>query len=233
MLRTLLVTLVACEGAPLNNHPSPVTVVSIEPSEMTTDAPTALILQLSGLPAHLDYGRGHATLPPITVTFGAVLSVPGEPLPHDRVRAQVPQGLPPGSYDVGIQLADGHTASLPMALIVREAPDGGTPDGGTPDGGGPPPGITGFSFQTLSEQVQGVPFVIAIRAMGPDAVRFQGTVELSSAWQVTPSVTEPFHDGVLVMDVSIQTPGDTVTLTARDSEGRTGTSNPFRVRPAP
>lgn len=212
-LRTLLVGLTACAGEQVHSQPEPPAVVSVLPSEMTADMSGPLLLQLSGLPSYLDYGRSSAEFPTASVTIGAVLTVPSEILPGFQVQAQVPSGLPSGTYDLGVLLSDGYKASLPAAFTIHEPLQG-----------------LGFSFQTITEQVQGVPFVIAIRALGPDAVRFRDAVDLWSAQQVTPSRTGPFNDGVLVMDVTLQLPGDAVTLTATDAQGRTGTSNPFRVR---
>lgn len=134
---------------------------------------------------------------------------------------------------------------------LREPTDGGTtpgPDAGTElrdggaegDGGGIGDdrdcdderyGLSGFTFDTIEQQVRNVPFTITLRAEGSQAATYRGTVSLtSSKGTITPATAGPFVDGVLKVEVTLSQPSPQY-ITATDEHCNTGTSNTFMVRP--
>ncbi|MBZ4329583.1 hypothetical protein [Corallococcus sp. AS-1-12] len=138
---------------------------------------------------------------------------------------------------------DGGVLILTDAGPISSDFDGGvdTTDGGQPVDAGPGPDepmregdVTGFSFDAIEgTRVSRTPFVITVRALGPRAGHFQGSVELSaSRGTVTPSKIGPCEVGVCNAYVVMDAPAGNVRLTALNSFGATGESNTFRLEPA-
>ena len=95
---------------------------------------------------------------------------------------------------------------------------------------GQPVLVTGLSIDPIPEQLRGVPFVITLRAEGPDAALFEGQALLSvNKGHVSPNLSDAFHQGVLQQQVVLDKQGGDVVLTVRVGKGLTVQSNPFRV----
>jgi hypothetical protein len=126
---------------------------------------------------------------------------------------------------------DGGPTDPPGDLDGGPAPDAGEDlDGGAPV----QPGITGFVFHSIGAQVRDESFPIVIRALGPDARDFQGTVALStSKGTIAPDTAGPFENGVVEVRVTISlpNPGVGVVITATGAQRASGSSNEFLVRP--
>ncbi|MBN9685456.1 MULTISPECIES: hypothetical protein [unclassified Corallococcus] len=142
---------------------------------------------------------------------------------------------PPLTEDAGILI-------LTDAGPLESDFDGGvdTTDGGEQVDAGPGPDvpmragdITGFSFDVIEgTRVSRTAFAITVRAQGPRAGHFQGSVELSaSRGTVTPSKIGPCDVGVCNANIVMDAPAGNVRLTAMDSFGVSGDSNTFRLEP--
>ena len=122
--------------------------------------------------------------------------------------------LPQGSYDVTVELGDGRLATATDAFRVTA--------GDWP---------VGYSIDTIPDQRSGIPFGVTLRAQGPTAGGFDGTVNLSvPGATVSPAVSGPFTAGVRVevITVTVDRPGN-YHLDVSDLGGRTGRSLDFRV----
>lgn len=120
--------------------------------------------------------------------------------------------------------------------------DGGVDasDGGEDLDAGPGPDepmregdVTAFSFDAIEgTRVSRTAFAITVRAQGPRAGHFNGSVELrASRGNVTPSKIGPCISGLCLGFVALDAPAGNVRLTAVDSFGATGESNTFRLEP--
>ncbi|MHA7630941.1 hypothetical protein [Corallococcus sp. M7] len=142
------------------------------------------------------------------------------PLPEDGgVLILTDAGPVYGDFDGGVDETDGGDR-------VMDAGPG--PDEPMREGD-----VTGFSFDTIEgTRVSRTSFAITVRAQGPRAGHFQGSVELSaSRGTVTPSKIGPCILGACLAFVVMDAPAGNVHLTARDSFGVTGDSNTFRLEP--
>ena len=128
----------------------------------------------------------------------------------------LPSVLPPGSYDVTVELGDGRLTTATDAFVVTQ-------------------GIwpTGYTIDMIGDQTSGIPFGVTIRAQGvPDGGSYGGTVNLSvPGATVTPTISGPFTAGVRVEVITV-TVGNprTVHLEVSDLGGRRGQSLNFQVR---
>ncbi|WP_147450183.1 hypothetical protein [Corallococcus carmarthensis] len=120
--------------------------------------------------------------------------------------------------------------------------DGGvdTTDGGEAVDAGPGPDdpmregdITGFAFDAIEgTRMSRTSFDITVRAQGPRAGHFKGSVELiASRGTVTPTKIGPCDNGVCNATIVMEAPAGNVHLNALDSFGATGESNTFRLEP--
>ncbi|MGE6759718.1 hypothetical protein ACQKGO_17010 [Corallococcus interemptor] len=141
------------------------------------------------------------------------------PLPEDGgVLIETDAGPIHGGFDGGVDTEDG-----------GERVDGGTdPDVPMREGD-----ITGFAFDTIEgTRVSKTAFAITVRAQGPRAGDFQGSLELyASRGNVTPAKIGPCIGGLCLAFVALDAPAGNVRLSARDSFGATGESNTFRLEP--
>jgi hypothetical protein len=128
----------------------------------------------------------------------------------------VPSGLDAGTYDVSAQLDDGREGTLSRAFTVTK--------GFWP---------MGYTFDPIAPQKNGSSFSVTIRAQGPAAPIFEGTVKLSSNLvNVKPTLSAPFVQGVLTQTVTVSgTPQSGIQLMAVDANGGSGTSGAFTVNP--
>lgn len=131
-------------------------------------------------------------------------------------------------------------------LVARDAgpveadAGSGTEDGGVRDAGPGPDDpilegdITGFSFDAIEgTRTSRRGFTITVRAEGPRAMHFNGSVELTaSRGTVSPPKIGPCDDGVCTATIVMDAPAGNVRLFALDAYGVTGQSNTFRLEPA-
>lgn len=207
-------------GCGPNTLPDP-TLMAISPAQMAaSDAVTAQLTVEAVLPFHVSLGKSTATADPsITVQIGAITPQPARLDAHGNADVFIPSVLPPGSYDVTVTLADGRSDTLAGGFTVTA--------GSWP---------ASYAFDTIDPQTSGQPFTITLRAQGPAASTFHGTVALNAVGgSISPSQSGPFVNGVRVETVTVtastqNTNGD-VVLTARDLGGHVGLSNVFKVHP--
>lgn len=199
-----------CGSTPL---PSPL-VQSVSPTEAPANVPTAITVQLQpAFPMTFDYAQRTVTLDTqVTLRLGdRELSV--ESVEAQRLTAVVPAGLPLGTQDLRVTLADGREGVLSPGFTVLPAPD------------------AAFTFDAIADQVVGQPFSITIHAAGSDAATFEDTVTLaSSKGTLLPRTSGRFTAGVRTEQITLDQPGLN-WVTATDAAGRKGSSATFNVRP--
>jgi len=217
-VRWLLISaaLAGCGPSPL----PPPRILQVTPSSMLASEAVQLSVQVDAvLPFHVDYRVPSAQADDrVTLTLGG-WQLEASALTGGTVTAFVPSVLAPGSYDVGIRLADGRAATLPAGFSVGA--------GSWPD-----------SFELVEpilDQTAGQPFVVALRAVraGVTDATFHGTVGLSlNHGTVEPQNTAAFDSGLVTeRGVIITTPGGGMVLTASDLAGHSVSSAPFKVNP--
>ncbi|WP_148282314.1 hypothetical protein [Corallococcus coralloides] len=183
----------------------------------------------------------------VTVPRGLGAGAHAVRLQLDDGREAVAEGAltlrPPGQEVIDPPLIeDGGILILSDAGPIYSDFDGGvdTTDGGEQVDAGPGPDvpmregdITGFSFDEIEgTRVSRTSFAITVRASGPRAGHFQGSVELiASRGTVSPSKIGPCDFGVCNANIVMDAPAGNVRLTAVDSFGATGDSNTFRLEP--
>jgi hypothetical protein len=211
---------VAAAGCGEEQLPAP-KILAVEPSGMVaSDSLTATLTLDMVLPFTVDYpgGRGAADAQ-VGILFG------GLSLPSPRYDGQgvvsvfVPSMFQPSSYDVTVQLGDGRFATLPGGFTVQT--------GFWP---------LGYVFDPIGDQRSGVAFAVTVRAFGGGYYNtFKGTVSVTGTnASISPEQTGSFDKGVFTGVVVATLSGDTaksVTLTARDAAGTSGTSSPFQLLP--
>ncbi|RKH63387.1 hypothetical protein D7W81_20520 [Corallococcus aberystwythensis] len=142
---------------------------------------------------------------------------------------------PPISEDAGVLI-------LTDAGPIYGDFDGGvdTSDGGETVDAGPGPDdpmregdITAFAFDAIEgTRMSRTSFAITVRAQGPRAGHFKGSVELyASRGTVTPTKIGPCDNGVCSASIVMDAPAGNVHLNAKDSFGAAGESNTFRLEP--
>lgn len=191
----------------------PPLVQSVSPAQAPTHVPTAITVQFEpSFPMTFDYGKRTVALnTQVTLRLGG-REVEVESVEAQRLTAVVPAGLPLGPQEVRVTLADGREGVLSPGFTVLPAPE------------------AAFTFDEIPEQVVDAPFTVTIRANGPNAARFQGSVTLESGkGRLLPRRSGPFTDGVRTERLTIDMPGLN-WVTATDEEGNQGSSAPFHVR---
>lgn len=206
----------ACGGERL---PDP-KILAIEPAQMmASESLNVRVVVDMVLPFRADYPGGVATVDPqVGVLFGG-LTLPSPRYDGTGVLSVfVPSVFAPSPYDVTLQLSDGRFATLPGGFRVQ-------------------PGLwpPAYVFDPIPEQRSGTPFVVTVKAGGSTYALFHGTVTLGAInATVTPTATGSFQNGVYTGVVTATLNGSTaqtVTLTATDLGGHTGSSSPFQLRP--
>jgi hypothetical protein len=235
--------LCACEPY---SSPAP-NIVTIEPEEVVSGETSTITLELDApLPMKVDYGKRTATvLPPMVLIGGQRVAVTAM-TQEGMLQATVPADLAAGPQEVRLELEDGHTSAQspgltvlpppPELQLVDEGGDPGTPlpdpGTGTPDptGGGRLLHVTGLRIDPIGDQVRGVPFVITLRAEGPEAAAFTGQVQLTAnKGHVSPHLSQAFSGGVRQEQVVLDKQGGQVVLTVRVGKDIIAQSNPFKV----
>lgn len=97
-------------------------------------------------------------------------------------------------------------------------------------------GLDHFLISTIGNQSKGVPFEITITAQDEDGATFTsftGSVNVSCSLgvgSILPTTLGPFVNGSFTGEITINKPGENVTITVTDPvTGKTGTSNAFNV----
>lgn len=213
LLPLALAAALACAPTPL---PEP-RLLAITPSTLRTDQAPPVTLELDAQPSGLaDFSAGTIALQPGVDVYVGAQRVGRAPLEADgRVHLRLPPGLPVGLQTVRARLEDGREAVERDALNVLPARS-----------------LTGYTVDPVDDQVAGVPFVLTVRAEGPDAPRFDGVVLLSvNKGDLAPELSSPFVAGVLAQQVTITVPNVGVQVRVQDAAGRVAVSVPFRVAP--
>jgi hypothetical protein len=192
-------------------------IVSIEPTSMPADSRFLLNVDFSGvLPVKVDYGEGGAEL--IAPARVSIADRDFEELrlqEHGhRLTLDIIPWLPVGTQDVRVQFQDGRQVVLEKGFEVQS-----------------PLSLTGFQIDPIGSQVRRQPFTITIRAVGPDAARFQGRVIVrSTQGDVNPKVSDAFEAGVLQQELTGEDASQsTVSIIVEDYAGHTGISNEFLI----
>lgn len=210
----LALVMVACgPSAP----PSP-KLVSLFPSSVSASDSALVTLTMDAtLPFQVDYGKSAISVDrTLTLDIGTTRLAPLDAPETGPLTFLVPSGLNPATYDVTLRLGDGRSATLLGGLTVT-----------------PGKWPTGFTFDTIPDQQKGRLFGVTLRALGPSATSFHGTVFVGAdhGTVVTPSRAGPFSDGVSIFAVTIRgASGNTLHLIVADVHGDTGVSNDFNVQ---
>lgn len=248
----LLSTLLLCACGPYSS-PAP-NIVAIEPEEVVSGEASTITLELDApLPVKVDYGKRTATMLPPTVLIGGQRVAVTAVTEDGTLQASVPADLVVGTQEVRLELEDGHTSVRAQGLTVLPPPpdlqpvnvvDG--PGNPPPEPGNPPPEpgtgtpdpegsgrhlrVTGLHIEPIPDQVRDVPFLITLRAEGPEAAWFTGQVQISSnKGRVSPNVSNAFSGGVRQERVVLDKQGGQVVLTVRVGKDIVVQSNPFKV----
>jgi hypothetical protein len=123
-------------------------------------------------------------------------------------------------------------AMQPVSVIDNPGDPRSEPETGTGDPAGSDRHlrVTGLSIEPIPDQVRGVPFVITLRAEGPEAANFTGQVQISSnKGRVDPNLSNTFSGGVRRQEVVLDKQGGHVVLTVRVGKDLVAHSNPFKV----
>jgi hypothetical protein len=206
-----LALLVACSGGTL---PDP-SIGSVEPTQRPASGSGPVTVSIDAvLPTVVDYGAQSATVDDrLSLRIGPRAFGPDRWVDGGVVTAFLPSLLPEGTYDVTVQLGDGRTATASNAFTV-------TP-GRWP---------TGYTVDSIPAENSGVAFGVTLRAVGPNAPSFGGTVNLEvPGATVTPTISGPFEAGVRVETITVTGHG-MHQLLITDLASHTGVSAPFLVR---
>ncbi|WP_224248244.1 hypothetical protein [Hyalangium gracile] len=191
------------------------TLVSVEPASIPADSRFLLTLEFEGvLPVKVDYGSNGAEL--IATERVRIADKEFDVIQAQKSGRQLTVDVIPwlavGAQDVKVQLQDGRQVVLEQGLQVN-----------------PPLNLTGFEIDPIGEQIRHRPFMVTIRALGPDAALFNGRVIVrSTQGNVDPKVSDAFKNGELKQRFT----GDDSTessmkLIVEDYAGHTGMSNEF------
>ncbi len=214
-LASILALAAACGSASL---PDP-KILSVTPANMVACKGAAVTVAVEAvLPTHLDYNKSEATVvPDFDLRIGPI-SIGSQYLRDGILMATVPPLLAPGVYDVGLRFWDGRPeAVLARAFTVT-----------------PNPSLAGFSIDSVPVQTRNVPFLITIRALGPNAPVFECSAGLSTnRGTITPVATGRFQQGLRTELVTLGTAYPSMVITVMDAEtpSRSVSSNPFQVNP--
>ncbi|SES89513.1 hypothetical protein [Stigmatella erecta] len=211
----LLPLLWACS----NSEPGPpVTLTSVTPTTMSSSECVDVKVGLTGeLPITLDYGTSTVTVDAASVR--EVFVGPQRFLPSSLQWTEggftlpLPAAMPEGKHDVRVLLSDGSTLLLPASFEVTA-----------------PIQLTGFTIDYVLDHYPDEPFTVVIRALGVDAGRFRGKVQLSSSHALLhPTQGATFQDGVLRQEVTLTGEPGNVFLQVMDCQGLQTQSNEFRL----
>jgi hypothetical protein len=188
-------------------------MVACEGAKLTIELeavfPTRLDYEKSA--ASVDLGAkvqiGHVALSEVQLVRGS---------PTVLLSATVPPSLPPGQYDLSVKFNDDRPEAI-LANAFSVAPTL------YPDS---------FLLDPIRDQTRGIPFLISVRAQGPNASRFNCTVTLSSNHgHLAPTLSDSFQRGIRLQQVMIDAAHPRMQIRVEDDQGHFGLSNPFIVDP--
>jgi hypothetical protein len=198
---------------------APVTLTSVTPTTVAASECIDVEVALSGeLPITLDYGTSTVTVNEASVreVFIGPQRFASSSLQWSAGSFTLPLSgnLPEGTHDVGVLLSDGSTLVLPASFEVTA-----------------PLQITGFTLDYVLDHYPGEPFIVVIRALGADAARFQGKVQLTTSHgRLQPTEGSGFQDGVLRQEVTLTGEPGNAFLQVKDAcQGFQTQSNDFRL----
>ncbi|HYO67309.1 MAG TPA: hypothetical protein VEU33_14630 [Archangium sp.] len=236
MLRKIaLLSTLLCACEPYTS-PAP-NIISLDPEEVVSGETATIAISLDGpLPVKVDYGQQTATLVTPTLRIGGQEVSITQVEQDGTLLATVPGSLSAGRQDVRLELGDGSGSVSEQGLTVLPQPpelESWNAGGGPADPGeGRPLRVTGVRIEPIPDQVRDVPFSITLRAEGPEAVLFEGQVQLSTnKGRVHPNLSNPFSKGVRQEQIVLDKPGGNVVLTVRVGSKLVAQSNPFKVSP--
>jgi hypothetical protein len=218
----MLVALVfacACEPEPIV-LPAP-RILSITPQTQTAIESKTVTVKLDQEPRFLvNYGeRTVEQLDWPTLRIGPQAVPLTTYLGHGQYQGTVAEGLEAGIYDIQVTLPDGREASLAGAYEVKPA--------------------LNYWFESVDNQVQGVPFLVTIRATGTNAAQYEGFVTVSvlkneldgSNPTILTTTCGPFVNTTCRARLTIDTPGSLFLVRAADDNPNNSPahSNAFRV----
>jgi hypothetical protein len=213
----LALLLCACGSS---EPPPPPAIVAVTPRSVSRSECFLLAVELNGvLPVKLNYGEDSVKVASLTEVGLADRSLPVLRLEDQgrRLVTEAYSGLPVGSHPVSVKLQDGQLLHAPEGLEVT-----------------PKLVLDSFQIDPIVNQVRDSTFKITLRAMGRDAHLFHGRVQLrSTRGLLAPAWSEPFQNGVIEQEVTIDAPGGNTLIELTDCEGRMVTSNEFRLEPKP
>lgn len=200
-----------------SSEPPALSIVSVSPQRISTSECVLLSVDLNGaLPVKLDYGKDSAQLVDLAQLGVGERQIPVGSIENQgqRLVTHLYAGMPVGTHDVRVSLADEQQLVLPGALEVTG-----------------PLALETFQIDPIAPQIRHEPFTVTIRAVGLDAQHFQGRVLLrSNKGKLEPEWSDPFVQGVLMQQVTIDaTGGNNVLVEMVDCTGRTVNSNEFRL----
>ena len=217
-------------GCPRTQSSSGPIPVAMTPSQGTALAPLSVVITGQNFDAQVktDFKKGESTL---DATFQARLlpAGGGAAIPLDavtltnrrRLQAQVPAGIPRGSYDLEVTNPGGRVGVLPQAFRVVTSAER----------------VAGFAVDLVEPARAGVPFLVSLAALDSEGVTvdgFTGSVQVSDqTGTVAPASVGPFALGRLLVRVAIPALAAADRLTVADSLGHSGVSDPFPVQAGP
>jgi hypothetical protein len=210
-LAGLASVVLGCNGGTL----PPPGIVSVQPATRAASASGDVTVVLDAvLPTVANYGANSAAIDDtMTLRIGTRPFGPTRWTDGGVVSDFLPSVLPEGQYDVTLELGDGRLATAEGAFTV-------TP-GDWP---------SSYSIDPIPGETSGVPFGVTLRANGPAAGGFGGTVSLAvPGATVTPSISGPFQNGVRVEVITVTGSGMR-RLVVSDLVSNSGQSNPFLVQ---
>lgn len=204
-----------------SSEPQAAAIMSVTPQRVSRSECALLTVDLEGsLPVKLDYGKDSVELTGLVKVAVGGRDVPVELVQQQgrRVQAHLYAGLPVGMHDVNVTLTDHQDLVSAGGLEVVG-----------------PLVLETFQIDPIPTQNREQTFPVTIRAIGPDAQKFQGRVLLrSNKGKLEPEWSDPFQQGVLTQEVSIDVTGsNNLVIEMVDCEGRTVNSNVFRLAPSP
>jgi len=153
---------------------------------------------------------------------GAAVVLQGVTLTDKRLlQAQVPAGIPRGSYDLEVTDPAGRVGVLGQAFRVVTSAES----------------VAGFKVDLVEPARAGVPFLVSLTAVDAQGLAVDGfadSVQVSDqTGTVTPASAGPFAFGRLLVRPTITALSAANRVTVADSLGHSGVSDPFPVQAGP
>lgn len=217
-------------GCPRSQTVSGPVPVAMTPSVGTALAPLPIVITGQNFDAVVktDFKTGTSVM---DATFqarllpaggGAPVVLQGVTLSDKRLlQAEVPAGIPRGSYDLEVTDPAGHVGVLTQAFRVVTSAES----------------IASFKVDLVEPARAGVPFLVSLTAVDAQGLAVDGftdSVQVSDqTGTVTPASAGPFALGRLLVRPTITALSAADRVTVADSLGHSGISDPFPVQAGP